>query len=38
LTPLVPTVYLFIGAASIAIGAILVSINPRELFKLRDVK
>jgi drug/metabolite transporter (DMT)-like permease len=37
-TPLVPTVYLYIGAASIAMGAILVSINPRELFRLRDVK
>ncbi|MDR2302609.1 MAG: DMT family transporter [Deltaproteobacteria bacterium] len=38
LTSLEPTIYLFIGAASIAFGAILVSINPRELFRLRDVK
>jgi drug/metabolite transporter (DMT)-like permease len=32
------TGYLVAGAASIAIGAILVSANPRELFRLRDVK
>ncbi|MDR1677237.1 MAG: DMT family transporter [Deltaproteobacteria bacterium] len=37
-TPLDPTRYLYMGAGSIAIGAILVSANPRELFKLRETK
>jgi drug/metabolite transporter (DMT)-like permease len=37
-TPIQPTIYLVIGAGAIALGAILVSINPRELFRLRDVK
>ena len=37
-TPFEPTKQLFLGAAAIAIGAILVSANPRELFKLRDTK
>jgi drug/metabolite transporter (DMT)-like permease len=32
------TTFLVFGAASIAVGAILVSANPRELFRLRDVK
>jgi drug/metabolite transporter (DMT)-like permease len=32
------TKQLFLGAAFIAVGAILVSANPRELFRLRDVK
>ncbi|MDR3205438.1 MAG: DMT family transporter [Deltaproteobacteria bacterium] len=32
------TIYLGIGACSIAIGAILVSANPRELFQLRETK
>ncbi|MDR1051456.1 MAG: DMT family transporter [Deltaproteobacteria bacterium] len=36
-TTLEPTVYLYMGAAAIALGAILVSANPRELFKLRNV-
>jgi drug/metabolite transporter (DMT)-like permease len=36
-TPLEPTVYLYLGAGAIAVGAILVSANPRELFKLRNV-
>jgi drug/metabolite transporter (DMT)-like permease len=31
------TVNAWVGAAIICVGAILVSINPRELFKLRDV-
>ncbi|MDR0356333.1 MAG: DMT family transporter [Deltaproteobacteria bacterium] len=35
-TTLTPTVYLWLGAAAIALGAILVSANPRELFKLRN--
>jgi drug/metabolite transporter (DMT)-like permease len=37
-TPLEPTIYLILGAAAIAAGAILVSANPRELFRLREVK
>ncbi|MDR1546174.1 MAG: DMT family transporter [Deltaproteobacteria bacterium] len=37
-TGFVTTAQLFMGAGSIAVGAILVSANPRELFKLRDVK
>jgi drug/metabolite transporter (DMT)-like permease len=37
-TPLEPTIYLYLGAAAIAVGAILVSANPRELFRLREVK
>ena len=36
-TPLVPSAYLYSGAAAIAIGSILVSANPRELFNLRSV-
>jgi drug/metabolite transporter (DMT)-like permease len=36
-TPLEPTLYLYLGAGGIAAGAILVSANPRELFKLRNV-
>jgi len=36
-TPLEPTKWLILGAASIAIGAILVCANPRELFNLRKV-
>ena len=35
-TPFVPTGQLFVGAAGIAAGAILVSANPRELFRLRN--
>jgi drug/metabolite transporter (DMT)-like permease len=36
-TPLELTTWLVLGAASIAVGAILVSANPRELFNLRKV-
>jgi drug/metabolite transporter (DMT)-like permease len=35
---LVPPVYHSMGAALTVMGAILVSINPRELFRLREVK
>jgi drug/metabolite transporter (DMT)-like permease len=37
-TGFVATKQLFLGAAFIAVGAILVSANPRELFRLRDTK
>jgi drug/metabolite transporter (DMT)-like permease len=37
-TGLNATGQLFLGAGCIAVGAILVSANPRELFRLREVK
>ncbi|MDR1111980.1 MAG: DMT family transporter [Deltaproteobacteria bacterium] len=37
-TGLTPTIYLVMGAGAIACGAILVSANPRELFRLRETK